>query len=87
MWSTPETAREVGHLDGGFGCFGTLVAQGSACAVECLLLVVAGEDAEDDGHLLGGIEVGTALGDIVAHIVEVTQPIMITASNFPLLAI
>lgn len=44
---------------------------GAADAVEGLLLVVDGEEAEDDGDAAGGVEGCDALGDALAHVVEV----------------
>ena len=68
-----EGAGEGGHFDGCIGGLSTLVTQGTASAVESLLLVVGGEHAEDDRHLLCGIEIGAALCGIVADIVEVRR--------------
>ena len=65
--------RYGSHLDSGLGCFGTLVAKGSPSSVERLLLIVGGDHAEDDWHILGGVEDGAALGGIVAHIAEVRR--------------
>ena len=61
------------HLDGGFGGFSTLVAQGTSGPIKGLLLIIGGEDAEDDGHILSGVEVGATLGGVVADVIEVRR--------------
>ena len=47
------------------------MACGAAYAVECLLLVLYGEEAENHGGVAVGIECCDALGDGLADLVEV----------------
>jgi hypothetical protein len=57
-----EGAAEVDHFDGGEGGFGALVAHFGAGALDGLLEVFDGENAEDDGNRAGGGDGGDALG-------------------------
>ena len=59
------------HLDGAPGALAALVAKIAAGAVDGLLLVVDGEDTEDDGDVAVGVEGRHALRDTLADIVKV----------------
>ena len=61
------------HLDSGFGGFGAFVAQGTSGPIKGLLLIIGSKDAEDDGHILGGVEVGATLGGVVADVVKMRR--------------
>lgn len=65
-----DVAGELDHLDGGEGTFGAFVAKASAGAVCGLLMIVGGEDAEDDGNVAVAIEQRNALSDALAYVVE-----------------
>ena len=66
-----DVAGELDHLDGGEGAFGAFVPEASTGAVCSLLMIVGGEDAEDDGNITVAIEQRNALGDTLAYVVEV----------------
>ena len=65
-----DTAGEVDHFDGGFGGFGTFVAEGASGAIECVLLVVDGEFTENHGRVAVGVQLCYTLGHTLAHIIE-----------------
>ena len=62
---------EVDHLDGAQGAVVALVARLGAGALDGLLDVLGGEDAEEDGDTAVQTHGGDALGDLVAHVVVV----------------
>ena len=66
-----DGAGEAHHGDSCLGGFDAFVAEGADGAVEGLLLVVDGEDAEDYGDVAVGVERGNALSDRLADVVEV----------------
>ena len=68
-----DVASELDHLDGGEGTLGAFVAEGAAGAVCGLLMIVGGEDAEDDGYVAVAVEQRNALGDALAYVIEVRR--------------
>ena len=85
MSEVADLVLEVNHHDSGFGGLGALVAEGTAGAVNGVLLGVDGEDPEDYGGITVGVEGGDSLGYALAYVVEMgrsaaTQPKTITAS-------
>ena len=64
-------ALEFCHLYGVYGAFVALVAEPSAATVFGLLQVVSGEQTVDYGDFALGVELGNAVGDALADVVEV----------------
>ena len=62
---------EFRHLYGVYGAFVALVAEASAATVFGLLQVVSGEQTVDYGYFALGVELGNAVGDALADVVEV----------------
>ena len=62
---------QISHTYGGNGSFGTFIAETSPCAVECLLLVIDGEDTEDYRSLSVSIEYCRTLCSYLTDIIEV----------------
>ena len=61
---------ELCHLDGYDGALVALVAEAASGADECLLHVVGGEQAEDHGDVVCGVEACNALRDALTDVVE-----------------
>lgn len=61
---------QVCHFNGCGSGFRALVAQSAAGAVECLLQILHGEDAEDNRYCAFGIQCGDALSGHLADVVE-----------------
>lgn len=61
---------ELCHQYGIGGTFAAFVSKPSAATLPCLLYVVGCQEAVDDRYVLRGVEVGDAIGDTLAYIVE-----------------
>lgn len=61
----------VNHLDGCNGELAAFVSEASTGAFFGLLFVVDGKQAEDDGNVAVGVELGDALGHSLTDVVEV----------------